>query len=163
MARASKSQDQDVIGKLEKVAERVIKTLSFFHSGAEPHMNVIRERESADGLCSNNLHCREGPRIQSGILRTNCIDCLDRTNAAQFIIGKCAFGHQLYALGIISNPSVLFDCDAINLLNAMYHDHGDTIALQYGGSQLAHTMEVISFNPDIPQDISLDLAFTRHD
>jgi hypothetical protein len=78
---------------------------------------------------------------QHGIIRTNCIDCLDRTNAAQFIIAKCALGHQLYSLGIISQPKVLFDCDAINLLNSMYHDHGDTIALQYGGSHLAHTME----------------------
>nr|KAJ3422929.1 phosphatidylinositol-3,5-bisphosphate 5-phosphatase [Polyrhizophydium stewartii] len=29
----------------------------------------------------------------------------------------------------------------MNLLNAMYHDHGDTIALQYGGSHLVNTME----------------------
>lgn len=27
------------------------------------------------------------------------------------------------------------------MLTEMYHDHGDTIALQYGGSHLAHTME----------------------
>ena len=78
---------------------------------------------------------------QTGILRTNCIDCLDRTNAAQFIVGKCALGHQLFALGVITSPSVGFDCDAVNLLNAMYHDHGDTIALQYGGSHLVNTME----------------------
>lgn len=34
-----------------------------------------------------------------------------------------------------------FDSDAINIFNAMYHDHGDTIALQYGGSHLVNTME----------------------
>ena len=47
----------------------------------------------------------------------------------------------MYALGILSHPSLPFDTDAINLLNAMYHDHGDTIALQYGGSHLVNTME----------------------
>jgi len=26
-----------------------------------------------------------------------------------------------------------FDCDVANVLNEMYQDHGDTIALQYGG------------------------------
>lgn len=80
-------------------------------------------------------------RMQQGILRTNCIDCLDRTNAAQFVVGKCALGQQLYALGVIPEPTVPFDSDAVNIFNAMYHDHGDTIALQYGGSHLVNTME----------------------
>ncbi len=35
-----------------------------------------------------------------GIVRTNCVDCLDRTNTAQFIMGFRAFRHQLYALGV---------------------------------------------------------------
>ncbi|KAJ3274792.1 phosphatidylinositol-3,5-bisphosphate 5-phosphatase [Terramyces sp. JEL0728] len=48
---------------------------------------------------------------------------------------------RLYALGIIPEPTVPFDSDAINIFNAMYHDHGDTIALQYGGSHLVNTME----------------------
>lgn len=37
---------------------------------------------------------------QRGVLRTNCIDCLDRTNVAQFAFGLVAFGRQLYKLGI---------------------------------------------------------------
>ena len=32
---------------------------------------------------------------QHGILRTNCVDCLDRTNTAQFAIGKCALAFQV--------------------------------------------------------------------
>ncbi|KAI8849108.1 SacI homology domain-containing protein [Chytridium lagenaria] len=111
MARASKSETQDVIGILEDLAEEVLSTTGILG------------------------------RRQNGVVRTNCIDCLDRTNAAQFVIGKCALGHQLYALGVISHPSIPFDCDAANLLNAMYHDHGDIIALQYGGSHLVNTME----------------------
>jgi hypothetical protein len=66
---------------------------------------------------------------------------VSRTNAAQFVIGKAALGHQLHALGLLQHPSVPFDSDAVNMLTEMYHDHGDTIALQYGGSHLAHTME----------------------
>ena len=41
------------------------------------------------------------PRRQSGVVRTNCIDCLDRTNVAQFCIGRCVFKQQLMALGIL--------------------------------------------------------------
>lgn len=45
----------------------------------------------------------------------NCVDCLDRTNTAQFIAGKCALGYQLYAMGVLSEPFLPFDCDTIRL------------------------------------------------
>lgn len=53
------------------------------------------------------------------------MDCLDRTNAAQFVFGKRALGHQLYALGVVDSPNLAFDSDAVNMLTEMYHDHGD--------------------------------------
>jgi hypothetical protein len=77
-------------------------------------------------------------------LRVSCRAPLivdSRTNAAQFIIGKAALGRQLHALGILNDALVPFDSDAANLLTEMYHDHGDTIALQYGGSNLVNTIE----------------------
>lgn len=120
MSRASKSRDQDVIGTLEGIAEDVLMTTGFFHNG--------------DGKTSM-------PSVQNGIARTNCIDCLDRTNAAQFVIGKRALGHQLHALGILADTSINYDTDAVNMFTHMFHDHGDTIAIQYGGSQLVNTME----------------------
>ncbi|PWS21854.1 hypothetical protein DKP78_21415, partial [Enterococcus faecium] len=36
--------------------------------------------------------------LQKGVLRTNCIDCLDRTNVAQFAFGLAALGRQLHVL-----------------------------------------------------------------
>lgn len=69
------------------------------------------------------------------------MDCLDRTNAAQFVFGKRALGHQLYALGVVDSPNLAFDSDAVNMLTEMYHDHGDTIALQYTGSALVNRVE----------------------
>jgi phosphatidylinositol 3,5-bisphosphate 5-phosphatase len=138
MARASKSSDQDVIGTLEKIARECIELTGFFHSGEEPYSNAIR-RANLNGQI--DVEHENKIKLQQGILRTNCIDCLDRTNAAQFVVGKCALGRQLYALGVIPSPAVPFDSDTINIFNAMYHDHGDTIALQYGGSHLVNTME----------------------
>ena len=38
---------------------------------------------------------------QRGVLRTNCIDCLDRTNVAQFSVGAHALGLQLAAMGLV--------------------------------------------------------------
>ncbi|CRK27607.1 hypothetical protein BN1723_014000 [Verticillium longisporum] len=120
MSRAAKSRDQDVIGTLESIAESVVTTTGLFHDG-DGKINPIR--------------------VQNGVARTNCIDCLDRTNAAQFVIGKRALGHQLHALGILEDTAIDYDTDAVNLFTHMYHDHGDTIAVQYGGSQLVNTME----------------------
>jgi hypothetical protein len=120
MSRAAKSRDQDVIGTLEQIAEDVVTTTGFFHNG-DGHTSPVR--------------------VQNGVARTNCIDCLDRTNAAQFVIGKRALGHQLHALGMLDDTQINYDTDAVNLFTHMYHDHGDTIAVQYGGSQLVNTME----------------------
>lgn len=64
-----------------------------------------------------------------------------RTNAAQFVIAKAALAHQLHALGIIHHPELPFDSDAVNLITEMYHDHGDTLAIQYSGGNLVNTME----------------------
>lgn len=119
MSRAAKSRDQDVIGTLEQIAGEIIPKTGFFKNG----------RDAESGL-----------QLQNGIARTNCIDCLDRTNAAQFVIGKRALGYQLHALGIIDGTTVEYDTDAVNLFTDLWHDHGDTIAIQYGGSHLVNTM-----------------------
>ena len=119
MSRASKSRDSDVIGSLESIAEEVLPKTSFFQNGND---------------------AKSGLRLQNGVARTNCVDCLDRTNAAQFVIAKEAFALQLQALGVIEDASIAYDSDAINLFTHMWHDHGDTIAVQYGGSHLVNTM-----------------------
>lgn len=50
-------------------------------------------------------------------------------------------GHQLHALGIIKEKYLEYDSDVTNILTEMFHDHGDTIALQYGGSHLVNTLQ----------------------
>lgn len=119
MSRASKVRGGDVIGSLETIAQEAVAKTGFFKNGSE-------ELDKA--------------QVQNGIIRTNCIDCLDRTNAAQFVIGKRAFALQLQALGVIEGDSVDYDTDAINVFTHMFHDHGDTIAVQYAGSHLVNTM-----------------------
>lgn len=80
-------------------------------------------------------------RFQTGLVRVNCVDCLDRTNTAQFAIGKCVLAHQLHQLGFINPPVLEFDSDCVTMLESLYEDHGDTLALQYGGSQLVHRIK----------------------
>ncbi|KAH7927230.1 hypothetical protein BV22DRAFT_1193824 [Leucogyrophana mollusca] len=136
MSRAYKEKTQDVISYLEDVAEESIQMTGFFHSGSEPYSHYLQS-----GEYDQPVSWRDSILLQNGICRTNCVDCLDRTNAAQFVFGKRALGHQLYALGVVGNPNLAFDSDAVNMLTEMYHDHGDTIALQYTGSALVNRVE----------------------
>jgi hypothetical protein len=96
------------------------------------------------GIFSETLRLREGLRAsrkQHGTIRINCVDCLDRTNTAAFVVGKCVMGLQVYALGLTDSPHLDFDTDAVRMLEDMFEDIGNVLALQYGGSQLVHRVE----------------------
>ena len=81
---------------------------------------------------------------QRGVLRSHCVDCLDRTNVAQFAFGLAALGAQLEALGAARDEdgSGAIDPDGslAKALSEMYREVGNELALQYGGSE-AHAKE----------------------
>ncbi|KAI9922515.1 hypothetical protein PsorP6_000421 [Peronosclerospora sorghi] len=72
---------------------------------------------------------------QRGILRTNCIDCLDRTNVSQFSVGMRALGQQLYVMGIKNTPLLESRSQLVLVLMKLYSLMGDAISMQYGGSE----------------------------
>ncbi|XP_067049338.1 polyphosphoinositide phosphatase-like [Acropora muricata] len=172
MARHNKSKDGNVMERLTVIADEVFKATGFFHSGQELYCNQIRKDARCDGMRGRGYAGGCVGRGQTGVLRTNCVDCLDRTNTAQFMVGKCALGYQLRALGVIDKPFVEFDSDAIRILEDLYEAHGDTLALQYGGSQLVHGIRTYrkvspftSHSRDIMQTVSryYSNAFTDAD
>ncbi|CAH2076255.1 unnamed protein product, partial [Iphiclides podalirius] len=128
MARMNKGADAKVLDKLSAIARTVVRRTGIFLSS-----KGYDEEAGVPG--------HQGGRLQTGLVRVNCVDCLDRTNTAQFAIGKCVLAHQLYALGLIGEPVIEFDSDCVRLLEGLYEDHGDTLALQYGGSQLVHRIK----------------------
>lgn len=77
-------------------------------------------------------------QLQHGVLRTNCIDCLDRTNVAQFAYGLTAVGQQLHALGLADTPTIDAQSSAARELMDMYEVMGNVLSRQYGGSE-AHS------------------------
>ncbi|KAM0672635.1 Sac-like phosphoinositide polyphosphatase [Ordospora colligata] len=70
----------------------------------------------------------DSKEAQKGIIRTNCIDCLDRTNVAQFVIGSEVLGKQLSE----------FECEGKDMLrkkyNEMWIQNGHSLSRQYAGS-----------------------------
>lgn len=75
------------------------------------------------------------PLMQCGTVRVNCVDCLDRTNVAQYYIGAHVLGKQLHALGILESPELNPRSVIVSLFASMFDALGDRIALQYGGSE----------------------------
>ncbi|XP_050383838.1 phosphoinositide phosphatase SAC2-like [Argentina anserina] len=95
------------------------------------------ETEISDGSGGENMtrnHSVKSPMFQKGVLRTNCIDCLDRTNVAQYAYGLVSLGQQLHALGFIESSDIDLDNPLAEDLMKVYEAMGDTLALQYGGS-----------------------------
>ncbi|CAH0560773.1 unnamed protein product [Brassicogethes aeneus] len=132
MARKNKGT-ANVMRHLADIARNAVMKIGIFHNQpkyySQNSATVVGQYENQHGS------------FQTGIIRTNCVDCLDRTNTAQFAIGKCVLGFQLCALGILDTPSLEFDTDCVRMLESLYEDHGDTLALQYGGSQLVHRIK----------------------
>lgn len=138
MAKYTKSKLCNVLDRLNVIAESVVKKTGFFVNRPDSYCSILRPDEKWNEL--GGCVIATG-RLQTGVLRTNCVDCLDRTNTAQFMVGKCALAYQLYSLGLIDKPNLQFDTDAVRLFEELYEDHGDTLSLQYGGSQLVHRVK----------------------
>ncbi|XP_061427040.1 polyphosphoinositide phosphatase isoform X1 [Lethenteron reissneri] len=158
MAKYSKRKHVNVLDKLSDIAEGVLRKTGFFMNKRSYYCNALHLEERLDEIGGLRM---AGRQLQTGVLRTNCVDCLDRTNTAQFMVGKCALAYQLYALGVLGSPQLELDTDAARILEELYEDHGDTLALQYGGSQLVHRVKTYrkltpwtSHSRDIMQTLS---------
>ncbi|KAG8097113.1 hypothetical protein GUJ93_ZPchr0013g35848 [Zizania palustris] len=80
------------------------------------------------------LHCEITTSKSEDASRTNCIDCLDRTNVAQFACGLAALGRQLHVLRLSESPTIGLHAPLADGLMDFYERMGDTLAIQYGGS-----------------------------
>ena len=78
---------------------------------------------------------RAPPLEQRGVMRTNCIDCLDRTNVAQFTVGVHALGRMLATMGVFKSATLESGSQIVLVLMELYSTVGDLISLQYGGSE----------------------------
>lgn len=128
-----------MLALLGKVATYALNLTGFFYCQVTSNSKSQDESDvhnvcSQDNSDSSNKFSVKPPKYQTGVLRTNCIDCLDRTNVAQFAYGWAALGHQLHALGYIDAPFIELDSPLADDLMGVYERMGDTLALQYGGS-----------------------------
>ncbi|KAI5149940.1 phosphatidylinositol 4-phosphatase [Enteropsectra breve] len=69
---------------------------------------------------------------QQTLIRTNCIDSLDRTNAMQFLIGKEVLGKQMD-----DNKEKINEY--YSAFKTMFYKNGNNLSLQYAGTPALHS------------------------
>ncbi|CAF1175682.1 unnamed protein product [Rotaria sordida] len=79
---------------------------------------------------NGTLHCQ-----QTGVFRTNCIDCLDRTNVVQSLFAKRILEEQLQRYNIIQYRETIDSYKQLsNIFKNIWADNADVISLQYAGT-----------------------------
>lgn len=72
---------------------------------------------------------------QRGIIRSNCIDCLDRTNVTQSYLAQKTLDIQLQRLGVFTSTEYIsmFPEDYMKF-RTLWAEQGDEISLEYAGT-----------------------------
>ncbi|KAA8517776.1 hypothetical protein F0562_015263 [Nyssa sinensis] len=72
---------------------------------------------------------------QKGVIRSNCIDCLDRTNVTQSFLARISLNSQMQRIGLLSSTECIsmFGEDYENF-KILWVEEGDEISLEYSGT-----------------------------
>ncbi|XXG44491.1 hypothetical protein AAC387_Pa01g4281 [Persea americana] len=72
---------------------------------------------------------------QTGVVRANCIDCLDRTNVTQSYLARKSLNSQLQRMEVLSpNECISMYVDIYEKFKILWADQGDEISLEYSGT-----------------------------
>merc|ERR1719427_2274759 len=83
------------------------------------------------------FHSKQGVSIkkQGGIFRTNCIDCLDRTNVVQSMLARRNLQAVLRRLSVLQEHMNVEDQTVFEaLFKNVWADHADMVSIQYTGT-----------------------------
>lgn len=92
-------------------------------------VNILQE--TLDDFGDTVIHDGTVIKRQAGIIRTNCMDCLDRTGVTQCAFGQWALEHELKHEGISID---LHDDSSTQWFNILWADNGDAISKQYSST-----------------------------
>ncbi|XP_052861180.1 phosphatidylinositol-3-phosphatase SAC1 [Anopheles cruzii] len=94
----------------------------------QDELGVFHHQVDAEGLVLSK---------QKGVFRTNCIDCLDRTNLFQSVLAQRSLQQTLEKLDIVRyiEPTSAL----ATIFKAVWADNADLISLQYAGTRALKT------------------------
>ncbi|KAL2918716.1 Phosphoinositide phosphatase sac1 [Polyrhizophydium stewartii] len=97
-------------------------------------VSAIKEDLDEQGYCAvdaRNALVKE----QVSSVRTNCIDCLDRTNVVQSVLGRRMLERQLRDLGLFAETEQISDiADLERIFKNVWADNADAISVQYSST-----------------------------
>ncbi|CCF60266.1 hypothetical protein KAFR_0J02020 [Kazachstania africana CBS 2517] len=125
-----------------KIGKDVFYTAFDFHketaqegfSGANKLIPGIMDSLLTSGYFSYNVKENRVISEQLGVFRTNCLDCLDRTNLVQQVISLAAFKIFLQDFNLITSNTYIEEDDFVLKHNNLWADHGDQISQIYTGT-----------------------------
>lgn len=71
-------------------------------------------------------------REQTGTIRTNCLDCLDRTNCVQTFLGLEVLGEQVRQLGLADKKQTVSRFEEV--FRQMWVNNGNEVSKIYAGT-----------------------------
>jgi hypothetical protein len=73
--------------------------------------------------------------LQTSVVRTNCMDCLDRTNVVQSMLARHTLNRMLHELGVLPRDET-FTADAAfeSLFRNIWADNADVVSKSYSGT-----------------------------
>ena len=92
----------------------------------------FRGVEEAPGATGGQLETRS---TQTSVVRTNCMDCLDRTNVVQSMLGRWALTRQLIDAGVLRQGENATDDRVFeDLFRNIWADNADVVSKSYSGT-----------------------------
>ncbi|XP_030058011.1 synaptojanin-1 isoform X1 [Microcaecilia unicolor] len=101
---------------------------------ADKLQSILKPKVHKFLLESGFFYCDKNgvQRSQSGTIRTNCLDCLDRTNSVQAFFGLERLVKQLEVLGLTDKPQLATRFQEV--FRSMWSVNGDSISKIYAGT-----------------------------
>lgn len=93
---------------------------------------IIKYIKEYDFFYASDINSGNAERQQTGTIRTNCLDCLDRTNAVQTMIGLEILPKLLECLGLASKPQMVGRFEEV--YRQIWQHNGDHISRIYAGT-----------------------------
>lgn len=138
-------------GRLENALKEVVNSLAFssvryeafdFHHECRKmrwdRLSILIDRISYDqDEMGYFMLLRDGTlcSLQEGVFRTNCIDCLDRTNVVQSMLAHRSLETTLQKLGVLRHEQKLEDHSVFErLYKSVWADNADLVSIQYSGT-----------------------------
>eukprot|EP00475_Leptophrys_vorax_P044274 TRINITY_DN8809_c0_g1_i1.p1 TRINITY_DN8809_c0_g1~~TRINITY_DN8809_c0_g1_i1.p1 ORF type:complete len:913 (-),score=258.14 TRINITY_DN8809_c0_g1_i1:95-2833(-) len=113
-------------------------------------VECVKKQCSKIGFFSFDPQNDAGSSQQHGVVRVNCIDCLDRTNVGQYCVVRAVLPKVVKFFDLKCNDEDMLSTEEdmdldelqpelVNAVKSLFKKHGDAISMQYAGSEAMHS------------------------